>query len=266
MLIKHYRKTFPIALLFIFTVLVQAQFTNPHTGYTWNNMISATLDTTIMNNMQSMQLTSMLTSNMLTAQMLADQAIAGTTQSPPETSINPTTSEFETAITSFTPVSDRLVPPLLAQAFASSPDEQAFFEELLYNGLSFFETRASEFGGEVYDVERAFSFLVNASYSIYYDSYDGLGQAEYDAVRQHLQGFFNSSPDFLLFTDQDKQVLYEFAASLGGLLLIGTDLMIQHNETEGLAIFREVAGGVLEGLVGTKPERISFTATGVVID
>ena len=255
-----------ITFLSILIMFVQAQYTNPYTGYTWNNMISATLDTTIMNNMQSMQLTSMLTSNMLGAQMLADQAIEKSIQPQLETSINPTTLELETAITSFTPVSGRLVPPLLAQAFASSPDEQAFFEELLYNGLAFFENRASEFGGEVYDVERAFSFLVNASYSIYYDNYDGLGQAEYNAVRQNLHGFFSSSPDFLLLTDQDKQVLYEFAASLGGLLLIGTDLMVQHNETEGLAIFREVAGGVLEGLVGVKPEHIDFTATGIIIN
>ncbi len=262
---KHFRKTLPITLLLAFILLAQAQFTNPHTGYTWNNMISATLDTTIMNNMQSMQLTSMLTSNMLMAQTLADQAMAEATQSPPGISMNPVVPEPELVITSFTPASDRLVPPLLAQAFASSPEEQVFFEELLYSGLLFFETKANEFGGEIYDVERAFSFLVNASYSIYYDNYDGLGQAEYNAVRQHLRSFFNSSPDFLLFTDQDKQILYEFAASLGGLLLIGTDLMIQHDETEGLATFREVAGVVLEGLVGAKPERVSFTTTGIII-
>ena len=258
-------QTILTAIFFAPIILVQAQYTNPHTGYTWNNMISATLDTTIMNNMQSMQLTSMLTSNILSAQILADQAVEEASQSPPEVSMNPVVLGSELVITSFTPAPDRLVPPLLAQAFASSPEEQVFFEELLYSGLSFFETRAREFGGEVYNVERAFSFLVNASYSIYYDNYDGLDQAEYNAVRQHLRNFFNSNPSFLLFTNQDKQVLYEFAASLGGLLIIGTDLMIQHGETEGLATFREVAGVVLEGLVGAKPENVSFTVAGVII-
>ncbi len=103
MLTKSIHIIFIISFLLAFVMIAQAQFTNPHTGYTWNNMISATLDTTIMNNMQSMQLTGVLTSNMLATQMLIE---AGTTQSPPKIDTNPATSKLGTTVTSFTPSSD----------------------------------------------------------------------------------------------------------------------------------------------------------------
>ena len=154
------------------------------------------------------------------------------------------------------------MPQRLAAQIAKAPADQTKLEHLFNDMLESFKDRARQRGGEVHDVARAASFLLSESYYVYSGG-RALSGDEFAGLMNQLQRFFSSNAAFQRRSDRERQQMFESFAITGAFLGTGYDLMKQRGDNQTLRDLHQLAQRSIEGMLGTSPEQIRFTANGI---
>ena len=166
------------------------------------------------------------------------------------------------SVTTFRPAGTPIAPAALARDLGRNPDERARLERAFSDLLENFRDNARRGGGEVNDVARSATYLIAASYSVYYDS-EPLSPQAYAALREQVRQAFAEDPKFQQMSDRDKQRVFESYAIAGGWLDIGQSILKRRGDRQGVERWRQMARANLQNMLGAPPERVRFTPTGV---
>lgn len=167
---------------------VEAQFTNPYTFSTWNNPISSSADTAIMN--RAFQ-------RMLDAQA-SDSGSAAPAPSAP------------LSASAFRPVAVQIMPQRLAADPTLSPTEQSELATLYSNLLNFYHDWLVQEGEQRLqnNVAGAMMYLLLTSHYLLNDG-EELSQADQEAILYDLNEALAGDFTFQTLSPQAKQELYE---------------------------------------------------------
>ena len=162
--------------------------------------------------------------------------------------------------TTFRPGPQRLMLSGFVRSLSSDPAIVREMNTALNEGFKAFEAEARRLG-RPNNVAMAFTYLVGVCYMVHY------GEEPSETALMNLQAntdaAFGSSAAFKALSAQDRQKLYETFVLMATLLLMGYTVAMEQNDQELLNTYREIAGVALESVLGVRPDRLKFTATGL---
>jgi hypothetical protein len=172
----------------------KAQFTNPYTFSTWNNPISSSADTAIMNR--------------------AFQRMVGVNSASPSETAVPTavapTAVAPLSASNFRPVARQLMPQQLASDPSLSPTDQqqltALYSELLANYHHWLVEEGEQ--RLQHNVAGAMTYLLLTSHYVLNDG-EELSQTEQEVILQNFNEALAADAHFQFLSAQGKQELYE---------------------------------------------------------
>ncbi|QQE67549.1 hypothetical protein GFS31_42620 (plasmid) [Leptolyngbya sp. BL0902] len=173
---------------------VEAQFTNPYTFSTWNNPISSSADTAIMN--RAFQ------------RMLGNDAsgYSGSGRAEPQAPVV----SAPLSASAFRPVGGHIMPQRLAADAALSPVEQRELTALYSSLLDFYHDWLTQEGEQRLqnNVAGAMMYLLLTSHYLLNDG-EEVSQAEQDAILYDLNDALADDLTFQTLSPQAKQEIYE---------------------------------------------------------
>lgn len=168
----------------------KAQFTNPYTFSTWNNPISSSADTAIMNR---------------AFQRMVEGSVSGTSAA-----VAPASNPAPLSASSFRPVAWQLMPQPLASDPSLSPAEQQQLATLYSELLTTYHDWLIDEGEQRLEnnVAGAMMYLMLTSQYVLNDG-EELSQEEQEVVLQNFNEALASDTHFQELSAQGKQELYE---------------------------------------------------------
>ncbi|NMF82024.1 DUF6683 family protein [Nodosilinea sp. P-1105] len=169
----------------------KAQFTNPYTFNTWNNPISSSADTAIMNR--------------------AFQRMVAGSSSGTSAAVSPVAaSSAPLGASSFRPVARQLMPQQLAGDPTLSPTDQQQLANLYAELLANYHHWLVEEGEQrlQHNVAGAMMYLLLTSHYVLNDG-EELSQVEQDVILQNFNNALASDAHFQFLSARGKQELYE---------------------------------------------------------
>ncbi|MCA3253230.1 MAG: DUF6683 family protein [Pseudomonadota bacterium] len=164
--------------------------------------------------------------------------------------------------TTFRPQPRRLLVQGFAESLSTNPAEVKELVDVFTQGFGAFESEARRLG-RPNNVAMAFAYLVGVCYMVHH----GLEPSE--AALLNLQAnsdaAFGSLDNFKALKDPEQQKLYESFVLMATLPLMGYTVAVAQNDRTLLATYREAAGAALETVLGVRPDRLKFTATGLEV-
>lgn len=244
-----------IAALYVFTSLAvpllfhaHAQYgtwVNPYTGGMWNNPGSSLIDT------------------MLQGRIWTSGGGSGSGGGQ-DTSTAPSTTTVAAAnASSFQPIPQRLELAAFVDSLTPNKDEQAVFFQALNEGITLFE-EAARGAGRPNNVAMAVAYMIAANYSVYTGGLD-VSEEAFDTLWRAVNQMYAESPDFARSSHRDRQSLYETAVMYATLPLMGYQQALEENDASSANMYRQFSAQVLRSVLGMEPDRIEFTATGVLL-
>jgi hypothetical protein len=223
----------PIAMVITAPAAI-AQYINPFTGGMWNNPISSSADTAILNNVYRRML---------------NPGSSGATPTP--SAEQPTLVAQPLTASSFSPVAASLMPQRFAAEHAINPRDQQELAQLYTELLQSYDAMLIENGEQRLknNVAGAMVYLILTSSFVLTD-----GEEMSDAMQEELLQDFNAAlavdARFQSLSAQDKQVLYETFVISGGLALAlyvqgyeqGDADLVQQAQELALIILNDVVG------------------------
>jgi hypothetical protein len=227
---------------------VEAQYTNPYTGATWNNPVSRIMDMTRTwnQNLWDAQRNVDATKNRL--RELAGATSASSSSAAPNrrssSSVAPPLRHFPITATDFSPSGTRL---LLEDLVAASPgvtNEQRVDVRRLYQTiLTSFESEARK-----NNVANAFAFAVGVSLQVL--SGKEIPDAEVDLMIKAFNDSLGGIAQFNAMPSQQKQMLYEALVITGGIIAFLDGQGKLQNNAEMQSQAKELSKAVLRQLMG----------------
>ena len=267
-------------------VPAQAQWTNPHTGTTWNNPMSSYLDTVNMGNqrmanlmmMQDLQNPNRKSKSKKPSAKRGPQTKRKTPSSTTSTAA-PVATDFQKAVkaTSFKYSGSSKMPKLLSAMMfrdAKAEKSRASASELMAHSLEAARTdlrRNTKANLPVDNVARALAYFVTSSYALSVTrNGETIGQrlkplsaSQMDALRVQAALALNAEPKFRAQPDSRKQELYDMllimSTSAEYIYIMGLQKKNANVQNEA----RNMARNNLKELLGANHETMRFTATGV---
>ncbi|MFQ4137742.1 DUF6683 family protein [Nodosilinea sp. PGN35] len=169
----------------------EAQFTNPYTFSTWNNPISSSADTAIMNR-------------------AFQRMIEGGSSGSASGSAPAPAAPAPLSASAFRPVAAQLMPRRLAADPALSPTEQQQMAALYSDLLTFYHDWLGQEGEQRLqnNVAGAMTYLLLTSHYMLNDG-EELSEADQDAILQNFNEALANDAHFQTLSAQAKQELYE---------------------------------------------------------
>ena len=190
---------------FLLTALrpARAQFMNPYTWSTWNNPISSSADTAIMNR---------------AFQRMVGVDSSGSVFVPPET---PVTTAIPLTATSFSPVAPQLMPQQLASDPTLSATEQQQAAQLYSELLTSYTDLLNQQGEQrlKHNVAGAMMYLLLSSNYVLSNG-EELSEAQQEELLQRFNATLAEDLGFVSLSAQGKQELYETLVISASLPLV----------------------------------------------
>ncbi|HEV2861538.1 MAG TPA: DUF6683 family protein [Pyrinomonadaceae bacterium] len=165
--------------------------------------------------------------------------------------------------TTFRPVADSIMPHVMAQEVARTPDERPRLEKLFGEMLENYRSRLRGAGGPQTDVSRAATYLISASHDAYFDS-EPLSQEEFDALREHMREVYATDAKFQRASDRERQEMFETFGIVATWIDAGFQTAKRAGDREGMRHWRGMARANLENMLGAPPEQVAFTRNGIM--
>lgn len=166
------------------------------------------------------------------------------------------------ANTTFKQGSGRVLVDTFSQGLTQDKGQQKALTEVFRAGLKLYEDEAKRLG-KPDNVALAFTYFVGVCYMV--STGEEPAEASLLAFQAGVDQVFGASPDFKKASPKERQTLYELFVLLATLPLAGYSVAAEQNDAELLRSYQQIAGGLLEAVLGVKPERLKFTATGLTI-
>jgi hypothetical protein len=165
--------------------------------------------------------------------------------------------------TTFHPVADSIMPRQMALVLGDTPEEQRRLEKMFSDLLENYRDRLKQAGLPTNDVARAASYLVTASYAVSQDERVRLDDAQLTVLRQHMRDVFLEDEAFGRMSDRERQEMFEDFGITGTWIDVGYNIVRQAGDQKAMKQWREMARKNFINLIGTSPERVVFTASGI---
>jgi hypothetical protein len=154
------------------------------------------------------------------------------------------------------------MPQELARQIARSPADIPRLERMFTDLLLNYKDQLHRKKAPPNDVARAASFLVSASYRVYFDT-EPLNEAQYRALRAQMHQVFVEDDEFQKLPDREKQKLFEGYGIVGSWISLDYDMAKEKGDTQAMGQWREMAQINFENMLGVPPEKVRFTAKGI---
>ena len=235
-----------LLLWFVLCGLALAQFKDT-LGVHWNNPLSASVATMVMNKAREDTL-----ARELGTPAAGDKA--STAQHRPD---------FEDAAVRFRPTGTYIKTRELADLLGSNPTERAQYLTLMNVVLQQYDKQAQQAGMQN-DLAMALSFFFGENARIY----RGLPEppdAQFMELRNMIAGALAEAGTLKNAGDRQKQEMWETLVSYTGLTLFGYEQAKQAGEEAMARGYQKVAGQNLRAVTHLSPDDIDFTARGLTI-
>lgn len=258
------------------------------TGRTFNNPMSASLDTFVTQGMQRrMMYRSMLRSKgysdneisqitklpevvwakyMAKKQPITDtpESVAAKQKKANTTSAKPVAKPANPVpATRFTPTGKRLLLDQAAEAFGTNNEEKAAYKTIFAEVAKAYESEAKRLGF-ANDIAGAMAFLIDTAYTLYKPDVKPNGDVGNKAIVRQLQEALDN--DTLRKSPAaEKQKLYEYYISLGAYLYAMSEIAKESKDETAKAGAVKLGGEALKSLLKVEPSRVRLTENGLEI-
>lgn len=144
----------------------------------------------------------------------------------------------------------------LVDTIGSTPDEKAFLKQVFTATKTSFEAEVAKTGRQN-NLAAALAFFIAASVTVYHDDPEP-SDAATDSLWDGMNAVVNESPEYAALTDRDKQQMYDTLIAFSGLVMVGHMAGKEANDPEARALYRQLAGVMIEMVLKTKPDRVRF--------
>ena len=231
----------------------QAQYTGM-SGFSFNNPVSASIDTRIWTRMNSRliyrmmlkkrgyvdeQLNRMGTDEMERILGGAAKAQAVARQPPPTA-----------PATQFNPSGQRLLLPKLADSLTENREYRKALSQVFEQGMQAFEKEAAK-QGLAGDLAGAMTFLIGSAWVVTHDGVEP-PEAGVTLLARQLQQALDT-PELRLVADADKQKFYELLVGLTTWLVVSYQQAVADKNAKAMASLRATAADVLKGYLKLEP-------------
>ncbi len=152
---------------------------------------------------------------------------------------------------------------MLVDTIGSTPDEKAFLSQVFTATKTTFEAEVAKTGRQN-NLAAALTFFITSSVMVYHNDPEP-SDAAVDNLWDGMNAVINESPEYAGLSDNDKQVMYDTLIAFSGLVLAGYIAGKQTNDTATLALYRQLAGVMIEMVLKTKPDRVRFVNNALVV-
>jgi hypothetical protein len=242
-----------------FQMPVQAQYTNPYTGRTFNNPTSSLIDTMILNN----QRMSMLMSSMNSSRALMQRSLrkGGLKLSKAQKAQADRFAKYRgTMFKAGKPV----MPARLASQLSPKDAKQRQQLEKVFDVLlKFYEQRSKQQKAPSTDLARTLSYCIALNYA--YSTEQEVSAKGLDELRRKMREALSSDPKFRDLSDAKKQELSEGLVILSHFVALGYDEAKESKDKETMNKFKQLAQANLKAILGVPVQQVKLEHTGLVI-
>jgi len=166
------------------------------------------------------------------------------------------------AYTSFrpNPVNDSMA--TLAETLGSTPQERLVLRQVFSATKIAFENEVAK-KGRKNNLSAALTFFIGSTVWVYHNSEEP-SDAALDNLWDGLEGALENTPEMAQLNDADKQLFYDMMIAFSGVVLATYTEAKSTNNSDLLLTSRLLAGGLLQLVLKSDPEKLRFTSTGLV--
>ena len=238
-----------LGILLLLAAPAFAQFQDKIIGFNFNNPMSASAFTMVMNNAREEALAKDLG-------VSQPRGRTTTVQNQPSQPVNDAALRFQ-------PTGTRIKTHDLAESLGSTPAQRQQYETLMNAVLQVYEGETQKVGMQN-DLATALSFFFAENIRIYRGQQE-LPDSQFVAVRNTIAQVLSAQGAFRNATDRQKQEMWETLIAYTGLTLYGYNEALKANQDEMAKGYRKVAGQNLQSVTKLSPDDINLTATGLAI-
>lgn len=151
----------------------------------------------------------------------------------------------------------------IASEIGKTQDERAALLEIFTQTKAGFEQEAAKTGAKN-NLAGAMTFLLATSVTVFNDAPEPSDEIT-EKLFRGLNAMLDSTPEMANAPARDKEFLYDTYISFGGMVLAGYIEAKQSNNKELLDQFRQIAGGLVQGIFGIDPTKFRFDPQGLQI-
>jgi len=235
-------------------------------GVTFNNPVSASVNTMFWNQMSSHSLyRAMLKQRGYTdaqlGQLSTEQMRAALQGEKPAAAPAASRTPPRPA-TRFVPLPRRVLLPALVRSLTRDAQQQRAILQVLEAGIRGYEEEGKTTGW-VNDVAGAIAYFVGATYLVYHDG-ESPSERGLDRLALALQQNLNT-PQLSRAAAGDKQKFYELMIGLGTFLSVSYRQAAAAGESARTVELKRLAGETLKGFLKVDPETVRITEEGLVM-
>lgn len=165
--------------------------------------------------------------------------------------------------TTFQPVASMLLPAQLARESGSTPVEQQKALKFFSTILNTYKDLARQKGAPLYDMSRAASFMLIASYRV--STGQQLPQNQMEALREQMREFYATDAEYQQLSNRQKQEIYESYVILGMYLNAVYDGASTAGDQRAMNDMRDIARKQLQETFDVSADQLNFTDNGITI-
>lgn len=247
------------ALCFVLITSTHSQYTNPHTGRTFNNPTSSLIDTMILNN----QRMSMLMSSMSSSRAMMQQSLkkGGIKLSKTQKAQADRFAKYKgTMFKAGKPV---MPTRLAAQLSPNNTQQRQQLEKIFDVLLKVYEQRSKQQKAPSTDLARTLSYCIALNYA--YSTEQDVSAKGLDELRRKMREALSSDAKFRALSDKQKQELSEGLIILSHFVALGYDEAKEAKDKETMNKFKQLAQANLKAILGVPVQQVKLEHTGLVI-
>jgi len=150
----------------------------------------------------------------------------------------------------------------LAETLGSTPQERLVLRQVFSATKIAFENEVAK-KGRKNNLSAALTFFIGSTVWVYHNSEEPT-DAALDNLWDGLEGALENTPEMAQLNDADKQLFYDMMIAFSGVVLATYTEAKSTNNSDLLLTSRLLAGGLLQLVFKSDPEKLRFTSTGLV--
>lgn len=166
--------------------------------------------------------------------------------------------------TSFRPDPTRDSMATLADALGTTPQEKVLLKTVFSATKIAFEAEVAK-KGRKNNLSAALTFFIGSTVWVYHNSPEP-SDAALDNLWDGLEEALEETPEMAQLSDADKQLLYDMLIAFSGVVLATYAEAKNTNNGDLLLTSQILAGSLAQIVLKTDPEKLRFTATGLITD
>jgi hypothetical protein len=152
----------------------------------------------------------------------------------------------------------------LANALGTTPEEKLLYKQVFTATKTAFENEVAK-KGRKNNISAALTFFIGSTVWVYHNSAEP-SDAALDSLWDGLEGALENTPEMAQLSDNDKQLFYDMLIAFSGVVLATYDQAKKSNNGDLLLTSQVLAGTLIQTVLKSDPEKLRFTATGLVAD